>query len=291
MQDYLSAIGLKSIRTKKEMNELVSWCMENPDRMSICTLDNESNLSVCEKQMYPGAYLSIVGEMDEKGNLIPEYVFPYTAYEMISSEAHLSYKKERSRNGYIGMCEDYRLGMALIFQVSNVADLFKNESLGLLKEEYKKVSISALALDATVLLPLYVPKAVLKRNNEDLNRHARLTEEAQAGDPEAVELLQHDDMKHYEDIMKRLPTSDVYTLVESFFMPSGMESNEYYFMGEIRSIMECVNAYTKERFLQMSIRSNGIELSLSVNEKDLQGMPYVGARIKCHAWLTGILRK
>jgi len=291
MHDFLRAIGFKSIRTKKQLKLLIDWVLERPDSLSIVSKDSESNLAQASREINGNAGISVVGEIDERGNIIPEYYFPYISTSQISSDAPLSYEKQSDKDGFIAMCEDFKLGMALIFFVKNVTEVMKQEEDYFLEAGFTKAALGALAKDGRVLLPVQESEKVLDRNIASNERKAKLMEEAHAGDAQAMEKLTEQEMLRYQHVMKEIHESDVYTIVNSFFMPYGMESDQYYFLGRILAKQLFENEITKEHFYRLLVEANGIPLCVVINETDLEGVPEVGYRIKCHAWLMGDLKR
>ncbi|MBQ6679099.1 MAG: DUF3881 family protein [Lachnospiraceae bacterium] len=290
MHDFLRAVGFRSVRTKAQLKKIVDWVLEQPDQMSIVSSDHESNLVQASREVANRAGITVIGELSERGDVIPEYYFPYVSSTHISSDARITYEHQSAKTGYIGMCEDYRLGMALIFTVRNVTEVYRNAQGFPAEPDFSRVAFSALAKDGTVLLPLQQSARVLKQEREMGLSREQLLEDAHMGDPKAMERLAKQEMDRYDRVIKRIRETDVFTLVNSFFMPHGMESDQYYFMGKILSKQLLENHLTQERFYRMIVESNGMELTVSINEEDLTGTPEVGCRIKCHAWLIGELK-
>jgi hypothetical protein len=55
------------------------------------------------------------------------------------------------------------------------------------------------------------------------------------GDEDAMEKLTMEDMDTYAAISRQIQTQDVYSIVDSYFMPYGVECDMYSVMGEIIS--------------------------------------------------------
>ena len=291
MHDFLRSIGFKNLRTKKQLNDLVDWVREKPDHLSVVSVSAESNLAVAEREIAGHAGISVVGEIDERGTLVPEYYFPYITSTFISSEAHLSYEKQAAKDSYIGMCEDYRMGMALIFTIRNFADIVRNETNDFLQRPFTQVALSMLCSDGTVLLPLLQAEKVLDTRHGGNELEKRLFDDAASGDPEALDKLTRQEMMRYKNVMDHIHDTDIFTMVSSFFMPHGMESDRYYLMGDIEAVNLYENELTKEQFYRMKIRVNGMEMIIAINKEDLLGVPAPGNRIKCHGWLLGEMKK
>ena len=286
MHSYLRSIGFDSVKTKDQEKALVDWVLENPSRMSVVSLDREANLAMAEKDVNGHAGIAVVGEIGESGGLVPEYYFPYLSSTHISSTAPLSYEKTANRDGFSGMCEDDRLGLAMIFDVKNVTDVVRDQQDLLLGSvSFQRVMISALLREGTVLLPITDCKKAPANSRRTFER--RLNEAEEQGDLEAVGRLAREEMLRYGRAIQRIRETDVLTVVESFFMPSGLESCSYYFLGEILSSALILNEITKERFYRMVLSVNGVEFTAAIHENDLQGIPASGLRLKARGMLMG----
>ena len=90
-----------------------------------------------------------------------------------------------------------------------------------------------------------------------------------------------------EQLSDRITREDIYSLVDNTFMPYGMESYSYYFLGDILSSALILNEITKERFYRMVVSVNGVEFTAAVSENDLQGVPAAGLRLKAKGMLMG----
>ena len=291
MHEFLRSIGFKSFRTKKQLNELTDWVIEKPDQLSVVSVNAEQNLAVAEREIPGHAGVSVVGEIDERGVLVPEYYFPFISSTFISSNAQLSYEKQAAKDSYIGMCEDYRMGMALIFTVRNLIDIVRNETGALLGKPFNEVALSMLCSDGTILLPLLETEKVLDTRDGKTELERKLLSEASKGDPDALDKLTRQEMMRYKNVMDHLHDTDIFTMVNSFFMPHGMESDRYYVMGDIEAVQLFENPMTREHYYRMKIRANGMEMILAINQTDLLGIPAPGRRIKCHGWLLGEMKK
>ena len=112
-------------------------------------------------------------------------------------------------------------------------------------------------------------------------------QEARKGVEEAIESLTMQDMGLYNTISKKILQSDVYSMVDSTFIPCGVESDHYAVLGEILKVKKEHNIYTKEEIFILTINCNDIELSVVVNEMDVTGQPMVGRRYRGSVWIQG----
>ncbi|MBQ1377370.1 MAG: DUF3881 family protein [Lachnospiraceae bacterium] len=287
MHDFLRSIGFRSLNTRKEMDKIIDWVLEKPDSLSIVSTGRESNMAQANRDIAGHAGISVVGEIDETGKLIPEFYFPYIGSTHTSSEAQITAEKQVERNGFVGMLEDHRLGTALIFTVRNHTDAMKRRMDDFYNIWYRKVNLSALGTDGIILLGQEISEKVLKQAEEDKKKRRRLMREAHEGDASAMETIARNDIHKYHLVMRRLEETDVYTVVKSFLMPYGIETERYYFLAAIKASQLVENPFSHEKFYRLLLEVNEIEMVLAINEKDLTGIPEPGRRIRCHAWFMG----
>ena len=285
MHELLRAIGFSSVRTKKQLKALTDWVLENPDHVDISLMTEEDALAVASREVNGHAGITVVGTVDESGAIVPEYYFPYAASSQASSDAPISFERETEHTGFIGMCEDPRVGMSLIFHVSNVGHIWKANLATPFDLEFSHVALTALCLDGTVLLPAS-SKVLVPTEKAPTAMNMFQPEEAEPSDIAAEAFRE---LKHIHDVTDRLRKTDVFTVVDNFFMPYGMATYHYYFLGRILASQRLENRLTKEHFYRISMETNGMPFLAVIHEDDLQGVPEPGYRLKCHGWLSGEL--
>ena len=78
-------------------------------------------------------------------------------------------------------------------------------------------------------------------------------------------------------------------MVDSYFMPYGVECDQYSVLGEIKETRTVENFLTKEKVYIMRISCNDLEFDLCINDEDLLGEPAVGRRFKGNIWMQGYI--
>ena len=68
-------------------------------------------------------------------------------------------------------------------------------------------------------------------------------------------------------ISQRLTKEDVFSIVDSFFMPSGLECDQYSVMGEITEMNTTKNAVTGEQVYELGLVCNDVPIDICINEK------------------------
>ena len=82
-------------------------------------------------------------------------------------------------------------------------------------------------------------------------------------------------------------TEDVFTLVDTYFMPYGAECDLYSILGEILLIENLTNSLTGDELVKLTLVCNEIILDICINKQDLYGEPAIGRRFKGIIWLQG----
>ena len=113
---------------------------------------------------------------------------------------------------------------------------------------------------------------------------------ARNGDEEAMENLTMEEMDTYSMISTRIVNEDILSIVDSYFMPYGIQCDQYSILGEILEVHTGSNIVTDEELVQMTIESNNMQFDVCINRKDLLGDPQVGRRFKGTVWLQGQLQ-
>ena len=65
-------------------------------------------------------------------------------------------------------------------------------------------------------------------------------------------------MDLYTTLSKKIRKQDVYSLVDSYFMPYGVECDHYSVLGEIKETKTVVNNMTKEKIHIMRVNCNDL---------------------------------
>ncbi|MEG1836116.1 MAG: DUF3881 family protein, partial [Oscillospiraceae bacterium] len=87
----------------------------------------------------------------------------------------------------------------------------------------------------------------------------------------------------------RLNTEDVFSIVDTYFMPYGVECDQYSILGEIREMKLLKNKSTDVELMEITVEVNELVFDICVPKKDILGEPAVGRRFKANIWLQGYI--
>lgn len=286
MHKFLRSIGFSKLN-RKDMQALATDIIVNGPSRAYTSLDDDSVIACFSKEVAPGVGITVVGEFDENDEFSYDYYYPYLEATGISTEEDVSVEAHAATESYAGVFEDVRMGISIIFYLQNMIPYIKAFRTDMLPMEGTTLSLSALSLDGIILMPLQKTAKDLVTTSQATNTRAKLVKAARNGDEDAIENLTMHDMDTYSTIAQRLQQDDVFTLVDTYFMPYGVECDQYSILGEIIELEELTNNMTGEELYHMTIICNDIRMQLVVNKEDVFGEPAVGRRYKGNIWLQG----
>lgn len=288
MHRYLRAIGFSSLKNRSQVNELLAYIIRNADEKKYTSMDDTDVMfAEYSKEFAENVGLVVRGEYNEDNQFIFNYYFPYVRGMQISSYEDISIERHAEKESYAGICDDIKVGVTLIFYLQNVISYLKIKNSGRLPMKGTSLVLSGLSVDGIILLPLKKDERDLRKINKDKMNRSRLLTAAKQGDEQAMESLTLEDLDTYSSISRKILTQDVYTLVDTYFMPYGVECDQYSILGEIMDYEYVVNRATKERICQMTVNCNDLIFDICINTADLVGEPEIGRRFKGVIWMQG----
>ena len=286
MHSYMRAIGFSDIKIGKELKDILSDVFHEFSERYVAKEDTKTAFIEYAKEFGENMGVKVCGVLDTQG-FHQEYYIPYFKGKNISSHEDVIVEKHGFRESYAGVCEDMRMGVSIIFYVQNAAE-YKNRMI--VKRFFKdkiSISFSGLALEGKILFPVKKDEAYTANSLEAANKRSRMLAAARQGDADAMESLTLEDIDTYSMINQRVMKEDVFSIIDTLFMPYGMECDHYQIIGNIIDIKKVANDYTKEKIYQMTLECNDMNMDVCINEKDLMGDPEAGRRFKGVVWLQG----
>ena len=286
MHQYMKAIGFPPLK-KKDLEILMEDIIENPDVMTV-TKDSEGN-EFTEFIKYYGKNLGLIvrGTYDEEDEFEAEYCVPFFNGSHKTTDEEIEVEKHAEKESYAGVCDDPKLGLTLIFYINNVADYLTFHRDKKEKTKVRGAILSGLSTEGRILLPIE-KKKVRSRASKNEQRN-KLMAQAREGDEDAAQDLAFEDIDIYAMLAQRVQKEDIMTIVTTYFMPYGIESDQYGILGEILNIEETQNDITHEEIYLITVNCNELIFDVCINKKDLQGEPMVGRRLKANIWMQAQL--
>ena len=288
MHQYLKSIGFGDIESKSQLYKILAQVEKEYTHHQLILEDEEMDYCEFQKEYGAGIGISLFGDMDILSNFKREYYFPYFLGTGITSYADVAIERRSDREEFVGVCEDSRIAINLIFHVQNTIEYLKELQLsGSNGVKYSSVTLSALANEGMILLPVLKDHKQKKKQEEEVTNRMRLVNAAKAGDPVAIESLTLDDIDTYSKVSRRLITEDIFSIVDTSIMPYGIECDKYSILGTIMDLTTIENELTEEDLYIMNLEVNNLRFDLCVPVSRVVGEPAVGRRFKGNVWLQG----
>lgn len=287
MHKFLRAIGFtEALQLEYQVELLLDDVFQNYQRRVAVKSEDGSRAFVELTKTYgPGIGIKVCGELDRYG-FHRQYYIPFLNGSGVTTEEDLSVEPRAGGDSYVGVCDDGRVGISLIFYVQNPADFCRKSLFYPLKGSKVTTTFSGLSLNGMILLP-GKKKERGAEQAEYFRKRTSMVSAAKNGNQEAIENLTLEDMDIYTMLSRRMIKEDVFTIVDTFFMPYGMECDQYQILGTINFYTRVYNEKTKEALYQMNVECNGMIFDICINRRDLLGDPEVGRRFKGSIWLQG----
>lgn len=286
MHSFLRAVGFGSVKSRTDEEKLINLVIENATEKQVFRISDDRSVVELIMEVAEDTGVVVRGETDARGNFHVAHYFPIRRGTEVTTEEPLFVNKRVDTDAYTGMCDDYRIGVSLIFYIQNVVDYLKNP---IRKKERRRcpVYLSALATEGKILLPVEKTKKEAEKVKSDLQNRSALIAEAKQGNQEAMQNLTFDDIDQYAVVSRRIRKEDIYSIVETSFIPYGSESDNYSILGYINSVERMTNAYTKEEFYVLNVECNEMSYDVCIHVDDLLGEPAVGRRFRGNVWMQG----
>ena len=199
MHQYLKAIGFGSLRTKKELKEVLKQVEESFTHQIVVSYNESADYCELQKEYGQDIGITLCGELDEEENFDIDYYFPYFEGSGITTYADVIVEKRIEKEQYVGICEDPKVGISLIFYLQNGIEYMKEQRMGLVSKQNIAVTFSGLALSGTILLPVKKSEEQIQNEKESSKNRKNLLNAARSGDQTAIETLTLDDIDAYPD--------------------------------------------------------------------------------------------
>lgn len=287
MHKYLRAIGFRNCKKRADVARVLEFVKEAPNSMDVLTFTDETLVTI-SKSFGDGLGLSLCGFYDENETFKEDFYYPYLLGNVITTNAACSIQRHGDKDAFSGLCENPVMGISLIFYLQNSMDFLRYIQAGKTQDFSPDIIMSALSIDGKILLPAAAEKKELAKIS-DTKTQAQLLESARLGDPEALDALTIQDIDTYNQVVRRVQKEDLYSVVSSTFLPSGVECDHYTILGEILSSKEVENTFSGEKVYSLLVSANGLIFQLAINKEDLLGVPMAGRRFKGDIWLQGLV--
>jgi hypothetical protein len=289
LHKFMRAIGFSKLGDRREEQRLITDIIMNATHRSYTSNGEDTILAEFCEDFAQDIGIAVCGEFDAEEKFTYDYFYPYLRGTGISSYEDVSVERHADKESYAGVCDDIKVGVSLIFYLQNIVPYVKAQTTNMLPVTGTTLTLSGLSISGNILLPIGKDESDRRRIQKDSMSRNQLIAAARKGDEEAIESLTLEDMDIYSTISKKILTEDVFSLVDTYFMPYGVECDQYSVMGEITDISLRVNRITREEIYVLRLCCNDLEFDVCINKNDLYGEPQIGRRFKGVIWMQGFI--
>lgn len=288
MHSFLKAIGFSQISKREEMKKIILDVIKNYDTKNVIQDYPDGTFAEFSRNYGNDCGITVCGQYDEEDRFHVEYYYPFFRGTGVTTQEAVTVEKHVDKNAFSGACDDLRIGITLIFYLQNAAEYMKES--GKEKNDNHPLILSGLAGEGKILLPVLKDKEAVKVEQESAKNRSSMIAAARNGDEEAMENLTMEEMDTYSMISTRIVNEDILSIVDSYFMPYGIQCDQYSILGEILEVHTGSNIVTDEELVQMTIESNNMQFDVCINRKifwethrwaeDLKALS--GCRVSCN---------
>ena len=134
MHQYLKAIGFGPIKKKAELKEILEQTRETFTHQMTVSYNEEADYCEFQKEYGQDVGITLCGELDNHDQFDMEYYFPYFQGSGVTTYADVSIEKRIEREQYVGICEDTKVGISLIFTMQNGVEYLPESTFQLLPD-------------------------------------------------------------------------------------------------------------------------------------------------------------
>lgn len=287
MHKFLRAVGFSQYTEKKQVQKLIRDIIIHADERSYTTVGKKTLVAEFDRNFAEDIGIAVCGEFDEDDTYSFDYYLPYLRSDLVSTAEDISIERHAAKESYAGICDDPKVGVSLIFYLQNMISYLKLQGEGKIPAKGTSLNLSALSCQGTIMMPIQKTEWQKKKIAKDAVQRNRLIQAARGGDEEAMESLTLEDMDTYTSISRKIQKADIFSLVDTYFMPYGVECDQYSVLGEITDMKLVTNGLTGEKVHILTLCCNDLNLKVVINSIDLLGEPAVGRRFKGSVWLQG----
>ena len=286
---FLRSIGFGDLTKNADLYLILESILNRPDEQNIVKDEYGNEFACFSKSFGTDIGITVCGNFINDKEFRMEYYYPYLHGSQITTCETIEIERHAAREAFAGICDELKLGVTLIFYIENIADILhaRKNAVHNTTTRPDNAVLAGLSTGGKILLPIMKTSKQLANKEKSSEKRLSLMKQARDGNKSAMENLTMNDMDLYSSLSRRIMKEDVLSIVESSFIPYGIESDQYVVIGEILNFYESENSLTNEKLWILNLNCNNLVFDICINQNDLLGEPQVGRRFKDRIWLQG----
>ena len=291
MRNYLCSIGLKEIQNAPDtkLRNLLATASKNPTQEHLFTVPNSGESRRIARREFDGGLGLSQGGFVVQSCFRRVYYYPYVIGTTLTPAAKCEIYPRHDGLSVLGVWDYPAFGCTAIFHLVNAWDHM--ESLPLSGQELKPtgVRLSGLAADGMILIPMEKTEEDRKFQKKYLETMKRDEEAWAQGDFAASNRVMRQNDLSGRASMRMMGRDDLYSIIDTFFLPEGFESDTYQILGDIVAARQVSNDISGERVWILDVSVCGTIITVAVGASDLRGEPAIDRRFRGNIWLQGYI--
>ena len=219
MHKFLRSIGFSNVRTLEELQKLIKKTISEATETEVTVNTDEILYADYSLEFGENMGITVCGQFDALDEFHVDYVYPYMVASQVSSNERSIVERHAANVSYAGVCDDNKIGISIIYYLQNRIQYMKKSYNDPDCLKNVPVCLSGLSESGMIMMPLQKDEISKKKMSRGDKKRDKLIEAARQGNEEALETLTLDDIDMYSTISRKIKKSDVYTIVDTYFMP------------------------------------------------------------------------
>lgn len=259
---FLRSIGFGDLTKNADLYLILESILNRPDEQNIVKDEYGNEFACFSKSFGTDIGITVCGNFINDKEFRMEYYYPYLHGSQITTCETIEIERHAAREAFAGICDELKLGVTLIFYIENIADILhaRKNAVHNTTTRPDNAVLAGLSTGGKILLPIMKTSKQLANKEKSSEKRLSLMKQARDGNKSAMENLTMNDMDLYSSLSRRIMKEDVLSIVESSFIPYGIESDQYVVIGEILNFYESENSLTNEKLWILNLNCNNLVL-------------------------------
>ena len=292
MWNYLCAIGFKGVQSapEKKLWSILSAASKEPSYERTFTLPETGGVRRMACREFDGGIGLAQGGYVTGERFRRMSYYPYVSGTTLTKAEKIEIYPRHDGISVLGVWDYAAFGCTTIFHVVNAWDHMQRLPLSGKELKTKGVRLSALCAGGMVLIPMDKTEDDRKFQKKYLETLHRDEEAWVNGDDGAASrrVIRQNDISG-RAAMRMFGIDDIYTMIDTFFLPEGFESDTYQILGDITAARQVINSMTEEHVWILDVSVCGTIITVAVGASDLRGEPAIDRRFRGNIWLQGYI--
>ena len=291
MRNYLCSIGLKEIQNAPDtkLRSLLATASKNPTQEHLFTVPDSGESRRIARREFDGGLGLSQGGFVVQSRFRRVYYYPYLIGTTLTPASKCEIYPRHDGLSVLGVWDYPAFGCTAIFHLVNAWDHMQSLPLSGQELHPAGVRLSGLAADGMILIPMEKTEEDRKFQKKYLETLKRDEEAWAQGDFAASNRVMRQNDLSGRASMRMMGSDDLYSIVDTFFLPEGFESDTYQILGDITAARQVINDISGERVWILDVSVCGTTITVAVGASDLRGEPAIDRRFRGNIWLQGYI--